>query len=102
MALPKFQSEDSAMNMLQTQWASQLDPLLAKPLSSGLLLKDVELQSGNNTINHRLGRKLQGWIITRMQDAFAQVYDKQSTNQMTDKTLILNSNGAVTVDLMVF
>lgn len=100
--LPIFTTEDKNMTLMQTNWATLINPVLSQPISQGLLLKDVTLASGDNTINHKLGRKLQGWFPTRFQSAFAQLYDKQNTNQMTDLTLVLNANGAVVVDLFVF
>lgn len=88
--------------MLQTSWASQLNPLLSDPLSNSIMLADIVLKTGDNTINHRLGRKLQGYIVTRMQDGFVQLYDKQNSNQMPELTLILNSSGNGKIDLIVF
>lgn len=100
--LPQFQNDDKAFQMMQNAWASILDPIVAKPIVAGLLLKDVALINGTTVVNHKLGRKLTGWIITRMQGAFGQVYDLQNTNQMTNLTLVLHSNVAVTCDLWVF
>jgi len=100
--LPIFQSESKEMSLLQTQWASQINPILALPQSKSIILKDVSLVSGDNVINHRLGRKLQGWVVTRMKDSFVQLYDKQSTNNMSDLTLVLNSSGSGLIDLEVF
>lgn len=87
---------------MQTNWASQLNPLLSLPLNSSVLLQDIELVTGDNSINHKLGRKLQGWIVTRMIDGFVQLYDKQNDNNMPDKTLVLNASGSGTIDLIVF
>ncbi len=100
--LPQFQNNDKDFQMMQSKWASILDPIVAKPLVNGLLLKDVALINGTTVVNHKLGRKLTGYVITRMQGAFAQVYDLQNTNQMTNLTLVLHSNAAISVDLWVF
>lgn len=100
--LPKFQAEDQAMNLLQTSWAQQLDPVIRQPLTQGTLLKDVQLASGNNVVNHKLGRKLQGWIITRYRGAAASVYDTQDNNPTPALTLTLNSSASVVVDIYVF
>lgn len=101
MALPNFQSQLTEFNMMQSQWASQLNPVIANSLVQGVLLERVSLSSGLNTINHRLGRKLKGWFVTRIRGP-ASLYDTQDTNQMPDKTLTLNSSAAVIVDLWVF
>lgn len=100
--LPIFNTQIKELSLLQTQWASEINPVLAQPLNSGLVLENITLVSGSNTINHKLGRKLQGWIVSRMKNGFVQLYDLQNTNQMSDKTLVLNSSGAGLIDLIVF
>lgn len=100
MALPLFQTQIRELSLLQTKWKGELDPKLANPISNGIFLNSIALISGDNTINHLLSRNLQGYIITSMSGAFAQIYSVPS--QMPDKTLILNANGPTTVTLYVF
>ena len=73
------------------------------PLVDGILLENIDLKEGDNTIDHKLGRALRGWMFTR-QRLFSLIYDKQDENDSKDKTLILNSSTAqtVTVDVWVF
>lgn len=85
----------------QDRWAAQLEPMLANPSNNSLILKKVALINGTTTINHLLGRKLQGWKIVR-QRAAASIYDVQDSNQTPELTLKLVSNAAVTVDIEVF
>lgn len=99
--LPIFQTSSKELNLLQTNWASQLNPMLSNPASQSILLKNVPLINGLTVINHRLGRVLQGWKIVR-QRAAASIYDTQDSNQNPELTLFLNSSAAVTVDLEVF
>lgn len=99
--LPKFGTADEALSKLQTTWASQLDPLLKLPLSDSLILKGVVLATGTNVVNHKLGRKLQGWTLVR-QRAAGSVYDTQDSNSTPALTLTLTSSAAMTVDLLVF
>lgn len=99
--LPIFQTMMPDLNMLQTRWASLINPLVACPLTKGLQLSSVVLVSGANSINHKLARKLQGWIIVGI-DGVASIYDTQATNSMPDRTLNLVSNAAVTVNLWVY
>ena len=101
MSLPIFQTILKDLSLMQTKWASIINPILAAPIVNGLLLNNVSLVSGDNTINHRLGRKLQGWIVVG-KNANANIYDKQSTNTMPELTLVLNSSGTLTVNLWVF
>lgn len=99
--LPIFNSDDQSLSLMQTAWASQLNPVLAAPFLQGILLKNVTLVAGDNTVNHKLGRKLQGWVLSRVRAA-ATIYDKQDSNQMPALTLVLNTDADVVVDLYVF
>jgi hypothetical protein len=101
VSLPIFQSDSKEMSMLQTQWASQLNPVLTNPFLQGRVLKSVVLASGANVVNHGLGRKLQGWVPVRLR-ASATLYDTQDTNTSPALTLNLTASAAVTVDIYVF
>lgn len=96
-----FQSDDTSMQLMQTSWAASLNPLLKSAVLQGVLLKNVNLAAGANVVNHRLGRKLQGWMLTRIRSA-ATTYDTQDSNQTPELTLNLTSSAAVVVDLYVF
>lgn len=87
--------------MLQTQWSAALNPVINNPPNKCNVLSSVTLQTGNNVINHLLGRKLQGWKLVR-QRAAASVYDNQDNNQSQDLTLVLISSAPVVVDIEVF
>lgn len=87
--------------MMQTEWAQQLDPIIANPTVDNLILKNVSLVTGTNVINHKLGRTLQGWNPVRVR-ANATIYDQQDTNQTPQLTLILVASAPVVVDLVVF
>ena len=89
------------LSQMQTKWASILNPLLGNPVNNGSILKNVSLKSGSNTINTMLGRPLQGWSVVRQRGA-AEIYDDQDANQSPNLTLVLVSNAAVSVDLLVF
>lgn len=97
MALPRQLEWPTARD----RWASQLDPLLAKPTSSSIILKNVSLAAGTTVVNHLLGRVLQGWKLVRVRSA-ATIYDEQDSNQTPNLTLVLNSSAAVIVDIEVF
>lgn len=98
MALPQYQSGDNAFQLMQQAWATQINPLLANPANKSLLIRDIELATGVNVINHRLGRKQQGWIICDTQGT-ATVYRSADFNGLT---LQLTASAPTTISLLVF
>lgn len=99
--LPIFQTPSKDISQLQTTWSAQLNPLLALPLSNSVLIQGVVLAPGLNVVNHKLGRKLRGWLVVGI-DNGTTIYDGQGSNQMQDLTLYLISGAACTVSLIVF
>lgn len=89
------------LDLMQTRWATELNPVLANPTSKSLILKNISLVTGINVINHKLGRTLQGWIPTRIR-ASATFYDQQDSNQTPQLTLVLISSANAVIDLEVF
>lgn len=84
--------------MMQNRWSSQINPFLANPLNSVLVLKNVVLSTGDNVINHLLSRNQQGWFLADIQGS-ATIYRSAPFN---DLTLTLNSSAGVTVNIGVF
>lgn len=101
MSLPIYQTSDKNFSLMQTQWSSQLNPIIGASLPAGHVIPNVVLNIGNTSINHLLGKNLTGWFLVRQRSA-AQVYDAQDGNQQSALTLILVSNAKVTVDVFVF
>lgn len=97
MALP----QRLTLTQTQSQWASQLDPIIANPTTNPGILKSISLATGSNAVNHLLGRNLQGWKIIR-QRAAASIYDTQDSNPTPQLTLVLVSTAPVVIDLEVF
>lgn len=89
------------LEMLQTAWAAQLNPIIANPTLNNLVLKNLTLTAGTNVINHKLQRNLVGWKTTRVR-ASATFYDLQDTNQTPSLTLVLVASAPVVIDLEVF
>lgn len=83
------------------KWAASINPVLSNPVTSGILLTGIVLTTGDNTVNHSLGKKLQGYVVV-MNSAAVTFYDKQATNPRPQLTLVLNASGAATVSLYVF
>lgn len=86
---------------MQTAWATQLNPIIELPMNQGILLKGINLSTGNNVINHKLGRALQGWVISRPRAA-ATVFEPLTVNNTPKLTLNLTSSAPVIIDLWVF
>ena len=74
-----------SLPMMQTQWASQLDPVLSNLLVNGQLLTNQMLATGSNAVNHKLGRKPNGWFIVSP-EAAGSVYQ---ASYQPNPTLIL-------------
>jgi len=101
-AFPKIQSDDDVQNRIQDNIAQTIAPIIAQPILGGNLLTGIVLVSGqDNIVNHKLGRKLQGWVVTRIVTD-ATVWDSQSLNPNYLQTLILNCSANTTLDLWVF
>ena len=101
MSLPILQSTDTNLTAMQTRWAAVINPLLSQPLSQALLLNDLPVVSGTNVINHKLGRKLQGYVVVGC-NAAVTFHDSQASNSMPQLTLNLISSGTATINLLVF
>lgn len=98
---PQLNTNDRIINQLQANIVGPLNKVLGLPILQGIILSDIDVVSGDNTINHLLGRALVGWIVI-LQNAAVSIYDKQSSNTDTANTLILNSSGTATISLYVF
>lgn len=88
-----------SLPLTQTRWASILNPFIANPINSILILQGVQLNNGAPTvINHLLGQMQQGWFILDINNA-ATIYRSAPFNA---KTLTLFSNASCTVNIGVF
>lgn len=101
--LPNFQNNDRDFQLLQSSWSSIINPVITNVVNNSILLVSIKLTGGQTTtINTKLGRVLTGWYVVRMRGVHANIYDTQDSNTIPDKTLLLNSDVDVTVDLVVF
>ncbi len=98
MSLPVFKDPNVNLMLLQNRWSSQLNPVLANPLTNPTILKNIALVSGANVINHKLGQTMQGWFVTDI-NASATVYRSAPFN---DLTLTLTASAPCTISLGVF
>lgn len=97
----KTVTKDSDLNNVQDNLVNALNPVFNTPTLNGNLLQSVPLVTGPNVIEHKLGRKLLGWQITR-QRSLANIYDGQDLNPLPTRTLILVTDADVTIDLYTF
>ena len=96
-------TDDESIESVQNSLENSFRSVEACPLLDGHLLEGVKLTQGDNEIDHKLGRVLKGWVLTR-QDFDTIIIDKQVENRNAGRILILNSStsGTATVDLWVF
>lgn len=85
-------------NLANPLWAQALNPVIANPMNNVTILKNISLINGATTINHGLGRMMQGWFPVDI-NAAATIYRSQPLNGFT---LTLTSNAAATVSIGVF
>lgn len=97
----RVQTSDSALSRVQ-DGAEATFKSLNQGIPAGVQLPNVTLLPGSNTINHTLGRVLQGWFFVRFRGLPGQIYDTQDANPTPDKTLLLTSPGGVLVDIWVY
>jgi len=97
----KIVTKDQDLNRVQDNLVNTLNPVFNTPILGGVLLQNISLSIGFNTIKHKLGRKLIGWVLVR-QRSFANIYDNQDNNLIPSKTLTLVTGDDVIVDLYVF
>jgi len=83
--------------LAQTKWKSILDPLLAQPITNNNIVT-ATIVSGDNVINHKLGRKPQGWFITDINNDVS-IYRSQPFN---DLTITLHASSGAVINLLVF
>ena len=97
-------TDDESIESVQNSLENSFRSVEACPLLDGHLLERIDLVNGDNSISHKLGRELKGWIITRHRETPSNIVDRQKTNPATDRTLLLNSSvgTTVTVDIWVF
>lgn len=87
--------------MMQTKWASIINPVINNAPNKSIILENVVLINGTTIVNHLLGRALQGWKIVRQRGP-ANIYDNQDSNQMPQLTLVLVSDALVSCNIEVF
>lgn len=89
------------LDQMQVNWATIIEPVISNPANNSLILPNISLAAGSNTVNHLLGRKLSGWKTTRVR-ASVTLYDTQDTNPTPQLTLVLVASAPAVIDLEVY
>lgn len=84
--------------LANSQWAATLNPIVNSPSSNLSVLKNVSLITGANTINHLLGRTMQGWFFVDINAAITYYRSKP----LNDLTLTLTCSGPAIASIGVF
>lgn len=99
-ALKKVSTKVADLNKVQENVEAALTPIIACPLVNGLVLKNVELVSGqDNIVAHKLQRRPQGWFVVSPKQS-ATVWEL--TSALPASNLNLRCSANVTLDLWVF
>ncbi len=98
----KYKFNNSELDRVQDNVEKFSEQFTNIEILDGQSITNLRLTSGIvNEVEHKLGRELQGWIITRIRGN-AIVWDDQDVNKKKSLTLRLVCNSNVTVDLWVF
>lgn len=96
-AFSKVLGGDESLTKIQQNIERVLAPILRIVLLDGRLVEDVELAAGTNRVEHKLGRKVRGFLNCGQSNA-STLY----VSAKDDKHLTLVASGSVTVTLWVF
>ena len=96
--LPSYQTGDQTLQLWQTKWAAELNPLFEIPILRGILHEGISLVNGTNVISHKLQRNPKGYILVSTTAAIA-LYNPLPFNNLT---LTLVCNGDCTASLWIF
>lgn len=89
--------EDADINRMQQGIVNKINQLGSVSIMNGAQLSGISLQAGSNEIQHKLKRKLQGYIVTK-QMAASNIYFVSSS----DSTLVLSASAPAIIDLWVY
>ncbi len=104
MAKPyrRVQSEDRVVNQIQDNIQDVFNDLTKTQILNNLIIKDIPLTSGVlNVVNHKLGRNPLGYFIIK-KNANSVIWDEQSNNSVSDRTVKLRCSTSCIVDILIF
>lgn len=96
--MPQPLSSSLSWELAKNLWSQIINPVISNPLNNILVLNKIFLVNGETTINHKLGRMMQGWFIVDV-DGPATIHRSEPLNNFT---LTLTSDADVTCNIGVF
>lgn len=100
--LKKLNTANRDLNLIQDNTEDAINSIALNSFLNGNILEDIQLVTGqDNIVNHKLGKKLQGWLLVG-NNANSVIYDNQSSNNTPNLTLLLRATANCTVKLYVF
>jgi hypothetical protein len=97
--IPLLQIGDFKLDQMQKNIINPINDLFKIPFLDGVLLQDVTIKSGANTINHKLNRNYLGFIVTKQNaDTNFWITDDSDKNLF----LKLNASSDCLIDVWVF
>lgn len=98
--IPQIQQTSEEANRFMQSVTEKIGQIVKCPLLDGRLIQDVELEIGDNNIEHKLGRNLLGYLVTTQDQASS--FSNTTPEDEVDVYLVLNSSAICVVDLWVF
>lgn len=90
-------SNNMDWELAKNKWPGAINPVLSLSINQGRMITKT-LNLGDTTMNHGLGRKQVGWMISDITGP-ATIYRSEPLN---GTTLTLTSDAVVTVSIWVF
>ena len=101
----RISTGNADLERIQDSLQSALIPVQRASILDGHLLDETTLTAGqDNIVNHKLGRKIRGWIVVRNipTNAAAAADVWEATSSLPDKHIILKTSASTKVTLWVF
>ena len=94
-------SPNEDITRLQSHIKTVLSPLLDLPISDGVLVKSIDIETTDTLVEHKLGREFEGFIITKL-NANSVIYESSSDNFIKNRQIILKGSATANVDIYFF
>ena len=79
--------QNESITQTQSHVNSAVKQIANSPIIDGVVIKGIDLGTGDTLVDHKLGRNPIGWIVIRKNEA-GEVYESTTANSNRDKFLI--------------